>query len=140
MRTELSGRGSQVASALESARSNPRWSFATSIGSIVSALVAASSCVGPLVFALLGLGGAGLFARLECYQPYLIVLTFALLGSGFYITYRKPTAANEGATADADCASQAPRAKRMAKVVLWVATFLVLSFLLLPFVAPHLLG
>jgi hypothetical protein len=48
------------------------------------------------VFALLGIGGAGLLVKFEPYRPYFIVVTFALLGTGFYLTYRKPKAAAAG--------------------------------------------
>jgi len=46
-----------------------RWSLAASVSSIISAFVASICCVGPLVFALLGIGGAGLFVKFEPYRP-----------------------------------------------------------------------
>ena len=140
MSTELGRRHSPPLSKLDDAGGSSGWSFATSIGSVISAFVAASFCVGPLVFALLGIGGAGLLLRFEPYQPYFIALTFALLGSGFYVTYRKPKVAPAGATAGADRGCPAPPAKRIGKVMLWVATVLVLGFLISPFLAPYLLG
>ena len=140
MPTDVNRRRLLTVPKLEDAGGNASWSFATSIGSIVSAFIAASCCVGPLVFALLGIGGAGLFVKFEPYQPYFVALTFALLGGGFYVTYRKPKVAPAGATAGADCACPAPRAKRTGKVMLWVATVLVLGFLIFPLLAPYLLG
>ena len=63
-----------------------KWSLAASASSIVSAFIASICCVGPLVFALLGLGGAGLLVKFEPYRPYFVAVTVALLGTGFYLT------------------------------------------------------
>jgi mercuric ion transport protein len=118
-----------------------RWSLVTSISSILSAFVASICCVGPLVFALLGIGGAGLLVKLEPYRPYFIAVTFALLGAGFYLTYRKPKAAAATAVAGGpECACPAPRANRAGTIMLWVATVLVIGFLSFPYLASYLFG
>ncbi len=122
-----------------------RWSIAANAGAITSAFVASACCVGPLVFALLGLGGAGLLVKFEPYRPYFMTLTFALLGTGFYFTYRKPkaavAAAGTSAGVDGDaCGCPAPRTNRAGRVMLWVATALVVGFLAFPYIAPLLLG
>lgn len=117
-----------------------RWSFAASISSIVSAFIASICCVGPLVFALLGLGGAGLLVKFEPYRPYFIAVTFALLGTGFYFTYRKPKTAVATTAEGAECGCPAPRANRAGKIMLWVATVLVVGFLSFPYLAPYLFG
>lgn len=114
-----------------------KWSLAAAASSIVTAFVASICCVGPLVFALLGLGGAGLLVALEPYRPYFIVATFALLGMGFYLTYRKPKAVAPVAGGP-ECACPAPRASRAGKITLWVATVLVVAFLAFPYLAPVL--
>src|SRR5258708_2424536 len=73
---------------------DPRaWSLATSVGSILAAFLASACCVGPLLLALLGLGGGALLVKLEPYRPLFVVLTLGVLASGFYVTYRKPKAA-----------------------------------------------
>ncbi len=88
-----------------------RWSLAASASSIVSAFIASACCIGPLVFALLGIGGAGLLVKFEPYRPYFMAVTFALLGTGFYLTYRKPkTAGSVAGGPECDC--PAPRASR----------------------------
>ena len=79
------------------------WSLMASIGSIFSAFIASLCCVGPLVFALLGIGGAGLLVKFEPYRPYFTVATFALLGAGFYFTYRKPAMVGSAAQGPARC-------------------------------------
>lgn len=116
-----------------------RWSLAASASSIISAFIASACCVGPLVFALLGLGGAGLLVKFEPYRPYFIAVTFALLSAGFYLTYRKPKAAvpTQGSP---ECACPAPRANRAGKIMLWIATALVVVFLSFPYLAPRLFG
>jgi mercuric ion transport protein len=117
-----------------------RWSLAASISSIISAFIASFCCVGPLVFALLGIGGAGLLVKFEPYRPYFIAVTFALLGTGFYLTYRKPKVAAAGPTGGPECDCPAPRANRAGKIMLWIATILVVGFLSFPYVAAHLFG
>ena len=118
-------------------KSDPgRWSIAANAGAILSAFLASACCVGPLVFALLGLGGAGLLVKFEPYRPYFMVVTFALLGAGFYFTYRKPAVPAEG---DA-CGCPAPRTNRAGRIMLWVATVLVVAFLAFPYIAPLIWG
>lgn len=116
-----------------------RWSLAASISSIISAFIASICCVGPLVFALLGIGGAGLQVKFEPFRPYLIVVTFALLGLGFYFTYRKPRlAAAAGTAGGPECACPAPRATRAGKVMLWIATIFAVGFQSLPYIEARL--
>jgi hypothetical protein len=97
--------------------------------------------VGPLIFALLGLGGAGLLVKFEPYRPYFMAITFALLGTGFYFTYRRPrvAASGDGTGADgASCDCPAPRTNRAGRIMLWVATVLVVGFLVFPYLVPVL--
>src|SRR5688572_23976088 len=61
---------------------------AAAAGSVVSGILASACCIGPLVFAVLGVSGATLAHRFEPLRPYLLALTYALLGTGFYWTYR----------------------------------------------------
>lgn len=117
-----------------------RATFAASAGSILSAFLASACCVGPLIFALLGLGGAGLLVKFEPYRPYFMAITFALLGTGFYFTYRRPrTSASAASGADgAACDCPAPRTNRAGRMMLWVATVLVVGFLVFPYLVPVL--
>ncbi len=115
------------------------WSIATLAGAVVSAFLASLCCLGPLLFALLGLGGAGLLVKFERYRPYFMVLTLGLLALGFYVTYRKPKAA---AAADVQgglaCDCEHPKSNRLGKVMLWVATVFVAGFLAFPYLAAAL--
>lgn len=108
---------------------------ATMAGAVVSAFLASACCIGPLLLALLGLGGAGLLIKLEPYRPYFTVVTLAALGAGFWFTYRKPKVV-EGD----DCGCEHPRSNRFGKVLLWVVTALVVGFWSFPYVAEKLLG
>lgn len=112
-----------------------KWSFAVSASSVLSALAASACCLGPLVFALLGVAGGGLLVKMAPYRPYFMVATFALLSAGFYLTYRKP---KQVRTMGPECDCPAPRANRVGEIMLWVATVLVVGFLVFPYLAPVL--
>lgn len=109
-------------------------SGATLIGAVLSALLASACCLGPLLFALLGLSGAGLLIKLEPLRPYFTVATLAALGAGFWFTYRKPRAA-EGD----DCGCAHPRSSRAGRILLWVATALVIGLWSFPYLAGKFL-
>jgi len=116
-----------------------RATLAASGGSILSAFLASACCVGPLIFALLGLGGAGLLVKFEPYRPYFMAITFGLLGTGFYFTYWRPRLASATTGVEgAACACPAPRTNRAGRILLWVATVLVVGFLIFPYLVPIL--
>jgi mercuric ion transport protein len=94
-----------------------RWSIG---GALLAALGASSCCLGPLLLTALGIGGAGTVAAFGAYRPYLLAGTAALLGAGFYLTYRKPRTA----VGDA-CGCERPRTNRAGRIGLWIATILV---------------
>ncbi len=112
---------------------------AASIGGAVAAAFASSlCCLGPLIFAALGLGGAGLLIRLEPWRPYFAAFTLALLAVGFYLTYRRPRPAPADASAGPACDCALPRANRFGRVMLWLATAVVAGFLAFPWLAQIL--
>ncbi len=96
----------------------PRARDATLAGAVLAAVAASSCCIGPLVVAALGIGGAGAFAALAAYRPYVLGATASLLALGFHLTYRAPRAADA-------CGCQRPRANRAGRIGLWLATALV---------------
>lgn len=126
--------------AAPSMRKTRKWSLASIAGAVLSAFLASLCCLGPLVFAVLGIGGAGLLVKFEPYRPYFTVLTLGLLGAGFYFTYRAPRrAAKTASTAGgAECACEHPTSNKVGKVMLWLATLLVIGFLGFPYVAAAL--
>jgi mercuric ion transport protein len=107
-------------------RDSSRARAATLAGAIVSAIAASSCCLGPLLVAALGIGGAGAFARIAAYRSYVLGGTAGLLAFGFYLTYRAPRAA----TGSCDC--ERPRANRAGRVALWLATAVVVVLAVSP--------
>ncbi len=90
--------------------------------SLLAAIAASLCCILPLVFALGGFAIVGTSAFFESLRPYFLVGTFALLGAGFYLAYRKPKHACEPGSA---CAR--PRVNRLGRIGLWIATALVVA-------------
>ncbi len=104
-------------------------------GSIISAFTASLCCIGPLLFLALGIGGFTASRFFETWRPYLLGLTFSLLGVAFYRTYRKPEdACDEGKA----CSTGTPRIGKWNKIVLWVATVFVVAFAAFPYYAGSL--
>jgi mercuric ion transport protein len=99
-------------------------------GAVLAALAASSCCIGPLILAALGIGGAGAFATLGAYRPYILAGTGVLLAGGFYLTYRNPKVAEGGDACG--CESPKPKANRAARLGLWTATALVVVFAAAP--------
>ncbi len=95
----------------------------------MAAAGASACCLGPVLFSLLGAGALGAAAvRLEPLRPIFIALTGALLAAGFYVTYRRPVAANCGP--DGTCT---PASNRRARVLLWVSTGIVILLVTFPY-------
>lgn len=111
---------------------NERLGVMAGISAVVSAFLASLCCVGPLVFAFLGIGGAGILVKFEPYRPLFSVITLGLLGAGFFFSYRKPVPTE-------DCeVCEVPRTKKLGRLMLWIATVLVVGFLAFPSLAAHL--
>lgn len=90
-------------------------------GAILAALATSSCCLGPLLLAAVGIGGAGAIAALGVLRPYLLVVTIALVATGFYFTYR------EARPVEGDgCGCERPVADRAGRMGLWVATVVVI--------------
>ncbi len=106
------------------------------ISSVISAFLASICCIGPVVFALLGISGMAFIERFEPYRPIFIVLAATLLGLGFYFAYRKKPAGE--CDEDAYCAN--PKADRVNKFVLWIAATLVAFFIFFPGIIEKISG
>ena len=114
------------------ARESNRAKKLTLVGAVLAALAASSCCIGPLVLAAFGIGGAGAMAALGAYRPYILVVTAALLAAGFYLTYRTPRAATTEADA-CGCEAPHPKAGRAGRIGLWIATVMVVAFAAAPY-------
>lgn len=103
----------------------------TVAGAMLAALAASSCCIGPLILAALGIGGAGALALVGGYRPYILGVTAVLLASGFYLTYRKRRAS--AASGDAcGCEQPSPKAGGAGKIGLWIAAGMVVAIAAAP--------
>ena len=99
------------------------------VGAVVAAVAASACCLGPVVLTVLGAGTlAASSVRLEPYRPFFLAVTGLLLGTAYYTTYRP--ALREACSADGSCP---PATRRAAKIVLWVATVLVVLLATFPY-------
>ncbi len=103
------------------------------VGSVVGGFLASLCCLGPLVFALLGISGAAFAHRFEPLRPYFLVLAYGLLGTAFYLTYRPDKAA-----CGPDEACEMPRVNRAARVALWIAAIVVVLTTAFPIYSVYL--
>jgi mercuric ion transport protein len=102
-------------------------------GSVVSGILASACCIGPLVFALLGVSGAAIAQSFEPFRPYLLAVTYALLCGAFYFTYRPRQAA-----CGPRGACEMPRTNRAGKIMLWTAAVIVVLATTFPWYAEYL--
>ena len=110
-----------------------RAQVATLVGSVVGGVLASVCCIGPLVFALLGISGAAFAHRFEPLRPYFLVLTYGLLGAAFYLAYRPTTAA-----CGPGGACEMPRANRAGELMLWIAAVVVVLTTAFPLYSIYL--
>ena len=102
-------------------------------GAVIAAIAASLCCVGPVLFAVLGLGAFGAASVFEAARPYLLSGAALLLAIGFYWTYfRRGTACAPGEA----CATKP--VSRIGRSGLWIATIAVLAFALAPYYVGHL--
>ena len=102
------------------------------LGSIILAIITHICCIGPVVLAVLGVGGAGLFSKFANLRPYLMGMTGVFLGLAFYLTYKKRKVRCE----DGTCKIR--RAPKWNKIALWAAMILVVFFLAFPYLVGSL--
>jgi mercuric ion transport protein len=102
-------------------------------GSVLSSVLASACCLGPVVLTLIGLSGGALAHRFEPLRPYMLATTYTLLGGAFFLTYRqKPQTCGP----DGTCATPGP--SRLAKVLLWLATVVVVLVTTFPSYSQYL--
>jgi mercuric ion transport protein len=108
---------------------------AASMGGLITALLASICCIGPVVFAALGVGvgatgflagTAGFLKALLPYRPAFIGLTLLLMGSSFYLAYRRPKSAL--CTPGTVCPPGGTN-----RTLLWVLAVLALVLILAPY-------
>jgi MerT mercuric transport protein len=97
-------------------------------GSVFAAIIASFCCILPIVFALTGFSILGASALFDAWRPYLLGLTFGLLGLGFYFAYRSR---REQCAPGSACAI--PTTNRSGRLMLWLATAAVVLFAAFPY-------
>lgn len=104
------------------------FSITFTFASLLAAFAASLCCILPIVFALTGISILGASAFFEDLRPYLLAVTFGLLGLGFYFAYRrnKPACA-----ADSNCA--VPWSRRPAHLLLWLIALSVVLLAAFPY-------
>lgn len=105
-------------------------------GAVVSAILSSACCWLPLLLIAFGASAAGVAGFFEAYRPHLLGATGLLLASGFYLVYFR----NEKCGPGEACAVPNPRLRSFNKIMLWVATVVVLTFTLFPNYVGYLLG
>ena len=105
-------------------------------GAVVSAILSSACCWLPLLLIAFGTSAAGVAGFFEAYRSYLLGATGLLLASGFYLVYVRKEKCGPGEA----CAVPNPRLKRFNKVMLGVATAVVLAFALFPNYVGFFLG
>jgi mercuric ion transport protein len=102
-------------------------------GGLITAVLASSCCIVPLVLVMLGVSGAwiGSLRALEAYQPIFVVITLGFLTYGFWQVYFKP---RRDCVDDTACSHPLPNL--LVKTVLWLAAALVALTLTIDYWAP----
>ncbi len=103
------------------------------VGGIASAFIASLCCVGPLVFAVAGMGVFGAATLFGQLRPYFLTAAGILLAAGFYLSYRPRKVVCE----DGTC--KTVNAARSSKTLLWLTAALVVFFALSPYFTAYLL-
>ena len=101
-------------------------------GALGAAVAASICCFGPLLLAVAGLGGGALLLRFTPLRPYFLLATTLLLAGAFVLSYRRNDTCEPGNS----CAD--PRARRIQRPFLWVATFLAVLLAAFPYYAKYL--
>ncbi len=107
-------------------------------GTLASAALIASCCVGPVLFLVFGttIGALSSLGVLEPYRAYFIAIGFGFWGYGFYRLYlRRPVAAD-----GANCVEACERPSSRARALLWVGFTILLLAIGLPRLALYYAG
>ncbi len=107
-------------------------------GTLASAALIASCCVGPVLFLVFGttIGALSSLSILEPYRAYFMSAGFGFWGYGFYRLYiRKPVTLGGAA-----CAQACERPSSRARALLWVGFAVLLLAIALPRLALYYAG
>lgn len=98
------------------------------IGSLVASLLASACCIGPILFAIVGISSAGLLSRFEPYRGMLIIIALLMLSLSALLIFRKKASVDckEGSF----CAN--PKSKLWNNSILYIAIVVVIGILTFP--------
>lgn len=99
------------------------------IGGIVTALLAASCCIGPALFLVFGITGLGFLSSLEWFRPYFIGITLLLVVVSFHYAYGR----------GARCVDEGGCSLRT-MWVRWLMFWVLVAFALFGVSFPHVAG
>ncbi|MFQ5489506.1 MAG: mercuric transporter MerT family protein [Phycisphaerae bacterium] len=118
-----------------SGSSQPRTGMWAVGGSVVSAALSSACCWLPLLLIAFGASAAGVAGFFERWRTPFIGGAVALLGVGYYMTYKRPARCG-----DTCCDGTPGRVRRFNKLTLWMATAVVGAMVLFPSYVGTLLG
>lgn len=98
------------------------------VAAVISAVLSSACCWLPLLLILFGMSAAGVSGFFDDYRLYFLSATALLLATGFYFVYFRKEKCEPGTA----CAVPNPRLVRFNKVMLWIATAVILLFALFP--------
>ena len=99
----------------------------TALASLIGATAASACCIGPVVFALAGVGASSASAMsLEPYRPALLGATAILIAVAFWREYRVPAACPAGAHCP-------PDGRWRQRLALWLIASLVVALAAFPY-------
>lgn len=103
------------------------------LGGILASLVASTCCIGPVIFALLGISSAGL-SKFEAIRTYTTAATIFFLVFAFYKTYKKkPSVQCENGSY-----CENPKSNKINRIILWISTIIILGVLTFPWWSIYL--
>lgn len=109
-----------------------------SFGAISAAIAATLCCIAPLILFVLGISGAWIsnLIALEPYKPYFLIAALIFVTLGFWQAYKKPS--SQDCKPGTFCAR--PVSDKFNKIMLFVATGVILLTIIYPYIAPFLLS
>ncbi|MBI4404724.1 MAG: hypothetical protein HY537_11210 [Deltaproteobacteria bacterium] len=110
---------------MEPTQNQSRITLLTAVGAILSALLASTCCILPIIVAVAGIGTVGAGVLFEKYRFVFVLATYLLLGLGFYFSYRNPDC-------DKGTCAVSKNVKRT-RGILWVATAIATLGILFPY-------
>lgn len=99
-------------------------------GSILTAILASSCCIGPLILTAIGMSGLGFIGPIARYRPVFIGITFALIGVSYYFTYGRKKACC--------CPGESVKKRWAQEVPLWVITAIAVGLVAFTYTSEYL--